>query len=157
MDKAELRRAIIGKLEAELAVLVAAAHDAKAEATDAESRQEGQFDMRGQSAAYLAAGQAKLAGELAGAIEAFRNLSAAPTPPGGPATVGSVVRLAEGAAGRTYYIGPARGGLEVDWAGQIVTVVTPASPIGRQLVGRRAGDQVPGVRAGQFQPVSAVE
>ena len=65
MDKAALRQAMVERLEAELAVLVAAANTSKDEATDQESRQEGKYDMRGQSAAYLAAGQAKLATELA--------------------------------------------------------------------------------------------
>ena len=64
MDKAALRRAILAQLEAELATLTTAAHDAHAEATDEENRAEDKYDMRSQSAAYLAAGQAKLATEL---------------------------------------------------------------------------------------------
>ena len=72
MDKAALRRAILAQLEAELATLTTAAHDAHAEATDEENRAEDKYDMRSQSAAYLAAGQAKLATELGEAIGAYR-------------------------------------------------------------------------------------
>ena len=75
MDKAALTKAVVGRLEAELAVLVGAARESKSEATDQENRPEGKYDMRAQSAAYLAAGQAKLATELGAAIEAYRNLS----------------------------------------------------------------------------------
>ena len=93
MDKAALLQVIVGQLEAELAVLVAAAHASKDQATDAESKPDGKYDMAGQSAAYLAAGQAKLATELAEAISAYRLLPLAPAKPGAAVGMGDVVTL----------------------------------------------------------------
>jgi transcription elongation GreA/GreB family factor len=148
MDKAALLQLILRRLEAELAVLVAAAHSSKDQATDAESKPDGKYDMAGQSAAYLAAGQAKLATELAEAISAYRLLVLAPAPPGGAAGLGDVVTL-EGEKQKTvYFIGPARGGIEIEWEGRNVTVITAVSPLGRQLLGRRLGETVtlPGPR-----------
>ena len=74
MDKQALRQAIHFALENELTLIAEAANTARDEATNEESRAEDRFDMRSQSAAYLAAGQAKLAGELQAAIAAYRSM-----------------------------------------------------------------------------------
>jgi len=41
-----------------------------------------------------------------------------------------------------YLVGPHSGGLEALDGGSSATVVTGASPLGRQLLGRRVGDAV---------------
>ena len=142
-DKTILRDAIVALLENELKVLTAAAHESHDEATNQENRQEGKYDMRAQSAAYLAAGQAKLATELGEAIAAYHALATAPLPSGAPATIGALLSLEHQGQAQWYYLGPARGGMEISWDGKIVTVITPSSPLGRQLVGKRAGEISP--------------
>ena len=149
-DKEALRRDIIRRLERERASLEGAALEARGEATDVESRQEGKFDMRAQTAAYLAAGQSRRAAEIGGAIAAWANLALA-AGPGGPATLGSLVGL-DLPGGRVWYLlGPASGGLELQAAGTAVTVITPFSPLGGSLVGRRPGERVrlPGPRGAE--------
>jgi transcription elongation GreA/GreB family factor len=157
MDKAALRQAMVERLEAELAVLVAAANTSKDEATDQESRQEGKYDMRGQSAAYLAAGQAKLATELAEAIAAYRSLSVAPGSAGAAVAIGSLVTLESPRQRTLYFIGPARGGAVLDLGGALVTVITALSPVGRQLVGQRAGSAVKLPGPGPAATIAAVD
>ncbi len=158
MDKAALRRAILAQLEAELATLTAAAHDAHAEATDEENRAEDKYDMRSQSAAYLAAGQAKLATELGEAIGAYQTL---PLPAFGPADVlatGALVTLETRGQRTLYFLGPQRGGMALTIDGESVLVVTVASPLGRQITGRRLGESVilPGRGSPALQTISAV-
>ena len=75
MDKRALTLSIISQLEVELALHTEAALGSRDEATDEDSRAEDKYDMRSQSAAYLAAGQAMLTSEIAGAIAAWRALS----------------------------------------------------------------------------------
>ncbi|MEI8064645.1 MAG: GreA/GreB family elongation factor, partial [Verrucomicrobiota bacterium] len=41
-----------------------------------------------------------------------------------------------------YFIGPNRGGLEIKHDGTEVLVIAPESPLGQQLIGKQAGDQV---------------
>jgi hypothetical protein len=41
-----------------------------------------------------------------------------------------------------YFLGPARGGLTLPWAEGEVTVITPTSPLGRQLLGQTIGATV---------------
>jgi transcription elongation GreA/GreB family factor len=142
MDKRALTRSVISQLEAELALQTEAALGSRSEATNEESRAEDKYDMRSQSAAYLAAGQARLASEIADAIAAWKALSLRAFGPGEGIAAGALVTLE--ASGRTtaYLMGPQSGGLEANDGESTATVVTGASPLGRQLVGRRVGDLV---------------
>jgi transcription elongation GreA/GreB family factor len=142
MDKSALFRSIIAQLEADLAVQTEAALTSKAEATDEESRAEDKYDMRSQSAAYLAAGQAKFAMEISGAIAAWRALTPKAFGPGEAIASGALVTLEARGRSASYLMGPHSGGLEATDGTLAVTVVTASSPLGRQLFGMRAGDNV---------------
>ncbi len=146
MDKTALLHAILVQLEAELALQTAAAHASHDEATDEDNRAEDKYDMRSQSAAYLAAGQSQLATEIAGAIAAYRHLSPRAFAPGEAVAVGTVVTLEARGRETVWFLGPQHGGLEVTLRGVPITVITAVSPVGRQLVGRRVGErlQLPG-------------
>ena len=39
-----------------------------------------------------------------------------------------------------FFLGPAAGGIEVECAGQLVTVITRGSPLGDQIYGKKVGD-----------------
>ena len=142
MDKSALARSIISQLEAELALQTEAALGSREEATNEESRAEDRYDMRSQSAAYLAAGQARLASEIADAIAAWKALSLRAFGPGEEIASGAVVTLEANGRTAAYLVGPQSGGLEATDGESSATVVTAASPLGRQLVGRRVGDAV---------------
>jgi transcription elongation GreA/GreB family factor len=142
MDKFALTRSIISQLEAELALQTEAALGSREEATDEESRAEDKYDMRSQSAAYLAAGQAKLATEIASALAAWKALTLRVFGPGDEIAAGALVKLESKGLTAAYLVGPHSGGLEARDGESAATVVTKASPLGRQLLGRRVGDVV---------------
>ncbi len=142
MDKSALVQAILDRLEAELATQTAAAESSRAEATDPDSRAEGKFDMRGQSAGYLAAGQGKLAAEIADARAAYRSLALRAFAPGEAIAIGALVTLEARGRQEVYFLGPSRGGLELNIAGLAVTVITAASTLGKNLLGRTAGQSL---------------
>lgn len=156
MNKAALRDAILEKLRAELEQQTAAAHLARDEAISEESRPENQYDMHSQEAAYLAEGQARLAAEIAENIAQFSTLSFAPLSPEAPVSLGAVVQLGQRGRPLHYFVGPKAGGLEVNVEGIEVLVITPHSPLGRQLLGKRTGEfvQIPGRPA---QPILRIE
>jgi transcription elongation GreA/GreB family factor len=151
MDKSALTRSIILQLEAELALQTEAAHGSREEATDEESRAEDRFDMRSQSAAYLAAGQARLASEIAEAIAAWRTLMPRAFGPGDRIGAGALVTLEAEGREAAYLVGPQSGGLEARDGLSVAIVVTGSSPLGRQLIGRGVGDIVQ--IAGRLGPV----
>jgi transcription elongation GreA/GreB family factor len=142
MDKNALIRSIIAQLEAELALQTEAALGSRDEATNEESRAEDKFDMRSQSAAYLAAGQAQLATEIAGSVAAWKALSPKAFGAGDEIATGALVTLEAKGRMASYLLGPHSGGREARDGDHSATVVTAASPLGRQLLGRKQGDLV---------------
>jgi transcription elongation GreA/GreB family factor len=142
MDKSALIRSIILQLEAELALQTEAALNSRDEATNEESRAEDKYDMRSQSAAYLAAGQAKLATEISEALVAWNALVPKAFSASDPVSTGALVTLESKGREVAYLMGPHSGGREARDGKATATVVTASSPLGRQLVGRRVGELV---------------
>ncbi len=139
-DKRALLDALRDRLAAEVEAMTRAALATHAEATDAENRAEDKYDTRGLEASYLAHGQSRAAEEAAEALAQFRALPVRAFGPGDPVGLGALVTVEAAGRPSLYFIGPRAGGTEVEHAGRTVLVVTPQSPLGRQLVGRRAGD-----------------
>ncbi len=141
MTKRELLACIIAKLSAELAAITTAALATHAEATNEENKAEDKYDTRGLEASYLAHGQSKAAEEAAQAVAQFSALPVRDFGPGEPISLGALVRV-EGRGLSSYFIGPRAGGTEIEAAGDPVLVITPQSPLGRQLMGRKQGDRL---------------
>ena len=140
MNKRALIKKIIAELTSGLEAYLRAARAAHAEATHEQSKAENKYDTRGLEASYLARGQSKQAAELEAAIAAFEKLDARNYGAGEPIDLGALVEL-ESAGERTlYFIGPKAGGTEVMHQKREVLVITPQSPLGEQLVGRKQRD-----------------
>lgn len=144
MTKRDLLDTLITRLTAEVEAMTKAALATHAEATDDENKAEDKYDTRGLEASYLAHGQSKAAEEAAIAVAQFKALPSRDFTPGELIALGALVVLTPGAGGKSasYFIGPRAGGTEIKAGGTTVMVLTPQSPLGRQLVGRRQGDQL---------------
>ena len=142
MNKRALIEKIVKHLTSDLEGYLRAARAAHAEATHEQSRAENKYDTRGLEASYLARGQSKQAAEIEAAIEAFGKLDGRAFAPGEPVDIGALVEL-EGAGERTiYFIGPKAGGTEVIHQKREVLVITPQSPLGEQIMGRKQGESL---------------
>lgn len=139
MNKRELLGRIVTRLQSELELLTTAALATHAEATDEENKAEDKYDTRGLEASYLAHGQSKAADETALSLAQFQALALRDFAADEPIGLGALVAL-DGPA--RYFIGPRAGGTEIEVNGTNVLVITPQSPLGRQLLGRRQGDTV---------------
>jgi len=142
MQKNELRQLIIALLEQERRTHQSAAELARDEAIHEESRPENKYDTHSQEAAYLAGAQARLTSELADAISVYRNLPWPLLDATGPVALGTLVRLESGGSTSWYFLGPVRGGLQLQLGALEVMVITPQSPLGLKLMGLRTGDLV---------------
>jgi len=156
MNKRTLLKAILAALQTELATFTRAAQAARAEATDPQSRAENKYDTRGLEASYLAAGQARQVAELEAAIAAFRALPVRKFEAGESIALGAFVELERGRERTAYFLGPCAGGTEVTVAKRAVLVITPQSPLGSQLQGRKAGEQFELILGGQRQRARVV-
>ena len=140
MNKRALIKKIIARLTDELEVYFRAAHASRAEATHEQSKAENKYDTRGLEASYLARGQSKQAAEIQGAIAAFEKLDARKFGDAEPIDLGAFVELELNGETTAYFIGPKAGGTEVLHDKREVFVITPQSPLGEQLLGRKQGD-----------------
>lgn len=158
VKKTDLRDAILHQLRQELARQTSAAELSRDEAISEESRAENKWDTHSQEAAYLAEGQARLAAEIGESLQLYSTLPLADFAPDAPIATGAIVEI-EAAGGRRtlYFIGPRAGGLELDVAGRTLLVLTPQSPLGRQLVGRREGELVPTAGGKTLQRIVSVK
>ena len=140
-EKQDLLNAAIASLEKSLAALHNAAKEAKDYATDKDSKAESKYDTRGLEASYLAGAQAEKAESLGEAIELLRHFQFPDTPV--KAAQGTITVVSDTEGGEdTYFILPAGGGIELEWQGLPVTVITHQSPRAQSLIGLQPGDSL---------------
>lgn len=137
-----LREAILERLRRDLDQQTAAANLARDEAISEESRPENKYDTHSQEAAYLAEGQARLANEISLSLAQYATLPMPVFAEGAVVALGALVSLSGGRGTAWYFVGPRAGGIEIRVDDREILVITPQSPLGRELVGRRVGDAV---------------
>jgi transcription elongation GreA/GreB family factor len=142
VNKRAIVEKIIAALAAELERYARSARSAHAEATDEQSKAENKYDTRGLEASYLARGQSRQAAEVAQAIEQYESLTLRQFAADDPIDTGAIVELERQGERTVYFVGPRAGGVTIDYEGQEVMVITPHSPMGRQLVGHRQGERM---------------
>jgi transcription elongation GreA/GreB family factor len=141
VKKQNLVAAILKKLREDLALYHKAADFARAEATHEQSKAENKYDTRGLEASYLARGQSRQAAEIAQAIAQFEKIAVREFLSADAIDTGAVVTLQSGKERNVYFIGPRAGGTEILFEEKEILVITPESPLGSQLMGRRSGDK----------------
>lgn len=141
MNKRAIIKKIVAKLTGELELYFRAAQFARAEATHEQNKAENKYDTRGLEASYLARGQSRQAAELEAAITEFEKLAAKPAESGAPIGLGALIELEHSGEKTFYFLGPRAGGTEVIHDRKEILVITPQSPLGEQLMGKKQGDQ----------------
>ncbi|MCP3166078.1 GreA/GreB family elongation factor [Myxococcus sp. CA051A] len=147
------------------------AHRAEAEAreaarslaTESEKREDGRAALEFGS---LATGQANRARRVQEELKALSNFGQGPVPRfprQGPVGLGALVDVStedeEGFAERTFFVLPVGAGTELTGPGGdgFLSVITPASPVGRALMGRKAGDTIEVTLAGEVREWTVLE
>ena len=141
MNKAHLIEQIVASLNESLGLLEKAARASHAEATHESSKAESKYDTRGLEAAYLAGGQARQAKEILDSIKLYQNLPTRGFAADDPIDLTALVALETDGARSFYFIGPKNGGLEIKYHRQEITLITPQSPLGQDLMEKKAGQR----------------
>ncbi len=141
MNKRALIQKITAQLVSELEVYFRAAQFSRAEATHESNKAENKYDTRGLEASYLARGQSKQLAELEAAIAEYEKLGVKKFAADDAIAVGALVELEHGGETSFYFIGPRAGGTEVVHDKKEILVITPQSPLGEQLMGKKQGEQ----------------
>jgi transcription elongation GreA/GreB family factor len=155
-EKRALRDELVRRLAADLESLEQAQRGAVEAATHEEARPENDKDTRALEASYLARGQALRIEELRvglGEVQAFVLRS---FDDDAPIALGAWVTVTDDDDDASeVFLAPHGGGMRLE--GERVGVVTPRSPLGRALLGKRAGDDAEVVVDGKRRSLSIVE
>jgi transcription elongation GreA/GreB family factor len=141
MKKAPLIKKIVETLRQNIALLEKAARASHAEATHESSRAESKYDTRGLEAAYLAGGQARQVRELMESVDVYQSLETREFKLGDSIDLTALVEMKIDGQCARFFIGPKNGGLEFIHRKKEITILTPQSPLGQTLAGKKAGDK----------------
>ncbi|MFJ4066575.1 transcription elongation factor GreAB [Pseudomonas sp. NPDC089996] len=143
MDKATLLARIVAALETDMEALRRAAQTAYEAATAEENIAENKYDTLGLEASYLATGQARRTAEIRQALLTYQQLLLRAYDPARGVQVSNLVTLEDEDGGRRLlFLGPEAAGLKIGEGDGLVTVITPRSPLGQQLAGKKIDDEV---------------
>jgi transcription elongation GreA/GreB family factor len=123
-------------------------------ATHPEAKPENDKDTRALEQSYLARGQAQRVDELRLALAETESLFVRDFADS-PAALGALVVVDEDGRGSWLFLAPAGGGAHL--ADGKVQVVTPRSPLGQAVLGKRAGDEVEVTIAGRRRTLHVVD
>ncbi len=146
MDKIALVAQLADRLRASLETARREAEAAAEEARDGATPNERREDSRtALEFSRLARSQSERARRMHSDLLQLDGFRPGPLPPGAAIGPGSVVEIEhESDGGRTVFLAPVGAGEELTGPGGdgFLSVVTPASPIGRALLGRRSGETI---------------
>ena len=158
MNKHAVLQLILEKLVADLDVAQRAAQTAYETATHEENIAENKYDTLGLEASYLAAGQAKRVEEIKQSLALCQNLNLRPYDEQRGIEVGALLGLEDDDGRQQWlFLAPDAAGLKADVVGQPVTVITPRSPLGKGLLGKRIDEEVEILVAGARQYFTVTE
>lgn len=146
MDKRDLLNALVEAVRGDFESFRRSSQQARSTGGDAQSRSEGKYDTRSTEENYLADGLARQAQAALEAASALEQLEVGPAADGRIA-LGALVEVEFVDAREWFLLAPAGGGVEVPWQGRTVTVLSPDSPLGKQLLGKAVGEATTSPRA----------
>jgi len=153
MDKRALLERLRSELTAAIDVMEHAAKTAHAAATHPEMKPENDKDTRGLEAGYLAAGQSTRAAEMRRLLGELNKIAPKNFTKTDAIDSTALVELVdENGKKMRVFISPAGAGMKVG----DVQIVTPESPLGDELVGKRVGDVVELNAAGKMRELEIV-
>ena len=147
MDKEQIVQAILDRLRIDFETHQTTSKKTRAASNDTETKSEGKYDTRSTEENYLADGLAKKALAAAQAAKAFEDLPFEEFSSTQPIKLGALVKLSFDDDHAWFFLGPAAGGIEIECAGELVTVITPGSPLGSRILGKTEGDLIPAPKA----------
>ena len=133
---------IIEQLTEQLSTLAGASRAMHAAASDEQNKPEDKYDTRGLETAYLASSQARLATETEQALAVYQNLELRKFGQSATIDLTALVELEANGARTLYFLGPKAGGMQINHRGSEILIITTESPLGQQLVGKKAGDRL---------------
>lgn len=153
--KQSLKDELVGQLEGNLKSLERAHQASREAATHEEAKPENDKDTRALEQSYVARGQAIRIEELRTNVAEVRAMPLHPFGEERPVALGALVVVEENDQRFMIFLAPHGGGTAL--SGGTVQVVTPKSPLGRALLGRRMGDDCEAHVGGRLRELSLLQ
>jgi transcription elongation GreA/GreB family factor len=153
--KAALKDELLGLLRENLLTMERAQKATREAATHEEAKPENDKDTRALEQSYLARGQAARLEELRTGVAEAGGMPLRAYAEGQPIGLGALVTAEEHDGELSFFVAPHGGGVSL--AKGSVQVVTPKSPLGRALLGRREGEDCELVIAGRTRTLTIVK
>ncbi|HET9619973.1 MAG TPA: GreA/GreB family elongation factor [Kofleriaceae bacterium] len=147
MDKKALVDQLVRQLELSARAALSSRDAAAAEARDGATPDEKREDARAaHQLASLGKAQQRRAQQALAEVDSLAQFKPAPLAGNAKIAVGAIVEVedADSGEGRTFFLAPVGAGITLTGPGGDghLSVVTPVSPIGRAVIGKRSGDVV---------------
>jgi len=140
MDKKKLIQFLAQQTALELAAITQAAKNTYDIATHEDNKAENKYDTRGLEASYLAGAQAKRVADMKEVLGIFENLPIKNFTEEDPIAPTALVEVLLQNKTSFVLLMPKGGGQTVTFDKHPVQVITPESPLGKNLIGRYVGD-----------------
>lgn len=143
IDKAELLRALRERVIRDLDDLIRRQRDIQQGATHEENRAEHAKDTRATEQSYLARGLAERVEQQRKIVQILSTLEVTPFAASAAIAVGALIVGRDGEeeeAIQIWWLISGAGGIALSEGDHLVRTLTPASPLGRALIGLEAGD-----------------
>jgi len=137
ISKSAIVKRIVAQLSEDSERLAGASRKMHDDASDESNKAEDQYDTRALETSYLASSQARQATAIEEALAAYQALKLTKFTAKSPIDLTALVELESRGERLWYFLGPKAGGIEVNE----VMVVTPESPIGQEIAGKKVGDK----------------
>ncbi len=138
-SKTLLKEHLVRALADDLSLRERAHRLATEAATHEEAKPENDKDTRALEQSYLARGEARRVEALRAELTEVQSMVVRDLGPDDAVVLGALVVIDDGGVETRLWLAPHGGGMRL--ADRTVQVVTPRSPLGQALLGRRAGDE----------------
>lgn len=147
MDKSQLVAQLVQQLEASARAALASRNAAAAEAREGATPDEKREDARAaHQLSTLGGAQQRRAKQALAEVDSLAQFRPGPLPSSARIAVGAIVEIedAETGEGRTFFLAPVGAGITLTGPGGDghLSVVTPVSPIGKAVLGKKTGEVV---------------
>ena len=143
IDKAAVHRALVERMEAELAALTSSQMEAQSGAFHSDNKAESSKDTRSTEASYLARGLAERVVAAQDALTRTRVMARRDFDDQTPIGLSALVHLEDDASRvRLCFLAPVGGGVKLQVDDHTIAILTPGSPLGEELLGKEEGDEV---------------
>jgi transcription elongation GreA/GreB family factor len=141
MDKSLIFKTLIDELTLNLQAALTAAQNTYEIATNEDNKAENKYDTRGLEASYLAGAQAERVRDLKETLTVISNLQFKNFKQEDKIALTALVELQTDENTNWVLVLPKGGGQKVVIQKKTIKVITPESPLGQLLIGKKNGDE----------------